>query len=393
MRVGGGPVVALEPGNVAEARDAMRSGGVVALAGGGTKADWGSPLTPAPEVVVSSSGLDQLVAHNQGDLTAVVGAGMPIARLQEHLACAGQWLALDPASVGLGATVGGLLATGDAGPRRHRYGAMRDLAIGLTAVLADGTVAHSGGQVIKNVAGYDLAKVFCGSLGTLGLVTGVSLRLHPLPAASATVRVASSALVATGFVLALLASPVVAAALDWAGEATWVRIEGTPAGVKAQVSGVAHVAASLGLSSEVVEGAEESAAWAELALGSYGAPGEVVARAATLPSQLGDAAEALGRAAGAAEVEAVLTSHAGVGLHTARLPASAAESLASAVRGWRAAVGVLGGTVVVRRTVPGLAELVDAWGPPPRGARVMRRVKEALDPEGRLAPGRFSPWF
>jgi glycolate oxidase FAD binding subunit len=395
--VSGKTPVVVTPTTVAEAAsvmaDASASAIVVALAGGGTKADWGSPVLPAPDLVVSSLGLDRLVAHNHGDLTAVVGAGMPLARLQEHLGKAGQWLALDPASATQGATVGGLVASGDAGPVRHRYGTMRDVVIGLTVVLGDGVVAHSGGQVIKNVAGYDLAKLFCGSLGTLGLVSEVSLRLNPLPAASSTVRVECSAPAATTFVLATMAGPVVASALDWSGGAAWVRIEGTLAGVKDQALSVLGLAAKAGLPAEVVEGADEAAAWCELRTGSAGLPGEVVARAATLPSHLGAVAEALTVAAARAGAEALLTSHAGVGLHTARLRGAGVEASAGVVREWRRAVGALGGTVVVRRRVPGLDELVDLWGPAPSSVGLMRRVKQALDPAGRLAPGRFAPWF
>ena len=138
-------------------------------------------------------------------MTASAQAGMPLRALQDRLGEAGQWLALDPPTEPDGATVGGLLATGESGPRRLRYGALRDLVIGVTLVLPDGTVAHAGGHVIKNVAGYDLSKLMYGSLGTLGLIAEVVLRLHPLPETSATVVVPSSVQEATARSLALLA--------------------------------------------------------------------------------------------------------------------------------------------------------------------------------------------
>ena len=128
-----------------------------------------------------------MLTHHPGDMTASVQAGMRLADLQRVLAGAGQWLAIDPPTESLGATIGGLLATGEAGPRRLQYGSMRDLAIGATLVLADGSVVHSGSHVIKNVAGYDLTKLFFGSFGTLGLVGEVIVRLHPVPVSSATV--------------------------------------------------------------------------------------------------------------------------------------------------------------------------------------------------------------
>ncbi|HUZ28152.1 MAG TPA: FAD-binding oxidoreductase, partial [Solirubrobacteraceae bacterium] len=160
---------------------AAAAGESVRLIGGASKLAWGTP-DPGPDVELRTAVLDQIVEHNAGDLTAVIQAGVPLARAQESFAAAGQMLALDP---WLGserqATLGGILATADSGPLRHRYGAPRDLIVGMTVALSDGTIARSGGKVIKNVAGYDLAKLFCGSFGTLGLILAVNVRLHPLP--------------------------------------------------------------------------------------------------------------------------------------------------------------------------------------------------------------------
>ncbi len=159
---------------------------VLRVRGGGTKLGWGTPA-PDPEVELSTSGLDRVVEHNEGDLTAILEAGVPLAKAQERFAAAGQMLALDPPlGAGDAATIGGVVASGDSGPLRHRYGAPRDLVLGMTVALSDGTVAKSGSKVIKNVAGYDLAKLFAGSFGTLGLILQVSVRLHPLPSETVT---------------------------------------------------------------------------------------------------------------------------------------------------------------------------------------------------------------
>ena len=159
--------------------------------GGGTKFEWGTPAAE-PDAIVSTAELDRIVEHNEGDLTAILEAGVPLARAQEEFERAGQMLALDPP---LGesdaATIGGVVATGDSGPLRHRYGAPRDLVLGMTVALSDGTVAKSGSKVIKNVAGYDLAKLFTGSFGTLGLIATVSVRLHSAPPVTATAHGAS----------------------------------------------------------------------------------------------------------------------------------------------------------------------------------------------------------
>ena len=163
---------AFEPSTIAEAVEALTAGGSVSIdrEGGDT--------------VLSTRRLDRVLEHEPGDLTAIVEAGIRLSALQERLAAHGQMLALDPPG---DPTVGACLAGDLSGPRRHRYGAMRDLVIGVTVVLADGTVASSGGKVVKNVAGYDLAKLFAGSRGRLGLIARVALRLHPRPAAEATV--------------------------------------------------------------------------------------------------------------------------------------------------------------------------------------------------------------
>ena len=136
------------------------------------------------DVVLSTQRLNRVLEHEPGDLTAIVEAGIRLSELQAHLAPHGQMLALDPPG---DPTIGACLAGDLSGPRRHRYGAMRDLVIGVTVVLADGTIASSGGKVVKNVAGYDLGKLFSGSRGRLGLIARVALRLHPRPVAAATV--------------------------------------------------------------------------------------------------------------------------------------------------------------------------------------------------------------
>jgi glycolate oxidase FAD binding subunit len=161
-----------EPATLEEAAEVLRAASSVSIEREGG------------EVVLSTRRLDRVLEHEPGDLTAIVEAGLRLSELQARLEPHGQMLALDPPG---DPTVGACLAGDLSGPRRHRYGAMRDLVLGVTVVLADGTTASSGGKVVKNVAGYDLGKLFAGSRGRLGLVARVALRLHPLPAASATV--------------------------------------------------------------------------------------------------------------------------------------------------------------------------------------------------------------
>lgn len=379
--------------------DTARQGAVLQLRGAGTKMDWGNPPERV-DVVVDTGGLSDLIRHDPGDMTATVGAGLGLHRLQEHLAPAGQWLAVDPPEPG--ATVGGVLSADAFGPRRWAYGAMRDNVIGVTVVLADGSVARSGGNVIKNVAGYDLSKLFCGSLGTLGLVAEVVVRLRPVPELSQTVRIDADAAAASALVSALVAGPVVASAIDWesAGDhgpgRLWVRIEGHGPGVEAQVAAVRALAAESGLEGVVTEGEEQARAWSALSGRLAGVEGDTVAFVSTLPDRLPAVAGALEASAREAGVAASLHTCVALGTHTARIRTGQPDprAHAAAVLGWRQRLRALNAPVVVRRRARGVAEHVDAWGVEPGTALaatlpLQRALKAQLDPERRCAPGRM----
>jgi glycolate oxidase FAD binding subunit len=205
------------------------------------------------DVVLSTARLDRVLEHEAGDLTATVEAGIRLSALNARLAEHGQMLALDPPG---DPTLGACLAANLSGPRRHRYGTPRDLVLGVTVVLADGTIANSGGKVVKNVAGYDLGKLLCGSRGILGLIARVSLRLHPLPeTARSVVAPVESPADAQRLAQLLQRSPLVPSAVDllWPGRLA-VLFEG---GRRAVAQQVEHAASLLGC--------EEADPWAEVA--------------------------------------------------------------------------------------------------------------------------------
>jgi len=188
---------------------------------------------PGGDIEISTRRLDQVLEHEAGDLTAIVEAGVRVVDLNARLEGPGQMLALDPPG---NPTIGACIAGNLSGPRRHRYGTARDLVLGLTVVLADGTVASSGGKVVKNVAGYDLGKLFCGSEGKLGLITRVALRLHPRPDVTRTLAVpVASPEEAAEKATAILRSPLAPSAVDllWPGWLT-VLFEGGRRGVDEQ---------------------------------------------------------------------------------------------------------------------------------------------------------------
>ena len=187
------------------------------------------------DTVLVTSALDRVLEHEPGDLIVVVEAGIRLSALDAHLAPHGQLLALDPPG---DPTVGACLAANLSGPRRHRYGAPRDLVLGATLVLADGTIASSGGKVVKNVAGFDLAKLVCGSEGRLALIGRVCLRLHPRPAAARTVVVAlRDAAHAVQLAAAVLGSTLAPSAVDvhWPDRLALL-FEGSERAVAAQVA-------------------------------------------------------------------------------------------------------------------------------------------------------------
>src|SRR5881397_2032992 len=177
------PKLVIEPGAERELAEILRLSNEAGLAviprGNGTKLGWGNPPTRA-DLILSTTRLNEIIEHAWADLTVTVEAGCTIQRLQETLAQHGQRLALDPLWPEK-ATIGGVLSANDSGALRSRFGALRDLIIGATIALPDGTLASSGGKVVKNVAGYDLPKLVTGALGTLGIITRAVFRLHPFP--------------------------------------------------------------------------------------------------------------------------------------------------------------------------------------------------------------------
>jgi glycolate oxidase FAD binding subunit len=211
---------------------------------------------------LTTDGLDRILEHEEGDLTCTVEAGIRVSTLQAALARVGQRLSLDPPG---DPTIGALLATNVSGPLRHRYGAPRDLVLGTTLVLADGTIANSGGKVVKNVAGYDLARLVCGSRGRLALIVRASFRLHPTPATARTLIVETDD--AAGVVAALLGSQLQPSALDvlHPGRVA-VLFEGSERAVGAQ----------LAAAQELVGGDESDAtAWDESRLRQAAARGRI----------------------------------------------------------------------------------------------------------------------
>src|SRR5712691_7744396 len=156
----------------------------IVIRGAGTKSDWCRPAGRI-DTILDMRGLNRVLAHEHGDMTATIEAGAALSEVNRALATHGQRLPLDP-PFAEHATIGGILATNDSGPLRHRYGTPRDLVIGIQLATTDGVLSKAGGQVVKNVAGYDLSKLMAGSFGSLAAIVTATFKLSPLPAASRT---------------------------------------------------------------------------------------------------------------------------------------------------------------------------------------------------------------
>lgn len=367
------PAIVAAPKNVAEAADVMRVAAEQGLAvvprGAETRLDWGTPPRRC-DLLVDTHRLDGLIEHAAGDLVAKAEAGMPMERLAERLAEHGQRLALDVPLPG--STVGGTIATGASGPLRTLYGTPRDLIIGLTIVRADGRIARSGGKVVKNVAGYDLGRLFCGSYGTLGLIVEATFRLHPVPAATAYVTCpVDGPEEAHDAVQDVIHSLVAPSAVEYISPGVVsVLLEGVPEGVAARAGRTADL---LGDKAEISETAPDG--W-----GRY-PDGTALIDVAAPPTALRDLLALLGPNAAATWSA---SGHGHVGLPAGSSPDEVRDLLARL----RDLLGGYRGHAVVRYAPEEVREGVDVWGPVP-GLALMRRVKDQFDPEHRLSPGRF----
>ncbi|GAB3918822.1 FAD-linked oxidase [Microlunatus endophyticus] len=372
----------------------------ILISGAGSKLGWAGPVD-SPDLEISTAGLDQLIDYRPGDMTVAVQAGMPLDALQPVLAEHGQWLAIDPPTQAAGATIGGLLVSGDAGPCRLRHGTLRDLSIGCTLVLADGTIARAGGHVIKNVAGYDLTKLMHGSLGTLALVVEVVLRLNPLPAASRTILCKLDATGGIRATAAVIGSGVEPSAVEWSGTPSGtgnllVRLDGTARTIEALSDHAVRALRDSGAHNpEIVSEAPSTPSGISGPELVAGQPAPATVCLGTLPDQLPMIAEKIDKLADRHQVAVSMISSTGLGLHTARLSGPIAAQ-AAMVDELGAVVQHLGGSLALRDRDPELDRVRGTSAPMPEqppAAALQRAVKDRFDPDHRLAPGRFAPWF
>jgi glycolate oxidase FAD binding subunit len=378
------PVATEHPGSPEEAAELLRTlgaeGRAVRVRGGGTKTPWAAGGEPV-DLEIVTGGLGRVLEHNEGDFTAVLEAGVPFGRAQAEFAETGQMFALDPPlGEGEAATIGGVLATADSGPLRHRYGGVRDLIVGITIALSDGSLAKAGGRVIKNVAGYDLAKLFAGSFGTLGLAVSVAMRLHPRPGETATAwgRSADPGVLA-GAAAALARLPLEADCLDvaWRGGAGQVLVRFGGAAAERQAGAVVERLREAGLEN-VEASADDDALWAAQRDGQRSRDGAVL-KVSGRPADVSDVLAA------ARDANARVVGRAALGLSWMTIEG---DDLVARVEAVRAALAPRACTL--QDAPSAVRAALSPWGEPDPGAlAVMRRVKERFDPARIFSPGSF----
>jgi len=384
------PKLVIEPGTESELAEILRlcndAGLAVIPRGGGTKLGWGNPSARA-DVILSTARLTEIIEHAWADLTVSVEAGCTAQRLQEALAQHGQRLALDPLWPQK-ATIGGALATNESGALRLRFGALRDLIIGVTIALPDGTLASSGGKVVKNVAGYDLPKLMTGALGTLGIITRAVFRLHPLPRNTRSFFIATVNSEETQrFVLAVQDSKLAHTFLQthFSGDVSPVSeilFEGTEAGLAAQEVHLRKIAGEL----KVSEAATSSlAAREELWRASHPATA-AIAKITMLPADLARTMSGVENMARLDQLSWRALVYA-TGIGWLRLE-GAPTALRNALQSLRTEIENHQGSLALLQRPEQIAEL-DAWGNVGDALPLMKAVKHRLDPKNTLNPGRF----
>jgi glycolate oxidase FAD binding subunit len=397
------PDVVVFPGSIDEiasvVQQAATAGVPIMPWGGGTAAAVGAPAARAG-LVLGLKRLNRLMEHEPGDLTATAQAGLTLDALQTALRARGQWLSLDPPDAAR-ATIGGVIAANASGPRRHLYGTVRDLLIGVTVVTADGSVVRGGGKVVKNVAGYDLPKLFIGSYGTLGIVVDATFKLRPLPDEERLIAVAfdrhKDCAAAVRAVLAADLIPNALEILDAAAGAPLglgavtlvVGFDGLHEQVEDQATALASLVAPLGGRDVTTLAA---AAWPRLtaaARDAFESPAAVMSLS-VLPTLAAETMEHGAEAARRRGLTSAWSAHAGVGAVTGALAADReAATVAAVLTEWRALARAAGGQATLAWAPLAVKSQIPVWDDAGPAGRIMQRIKAQLDPNNVLNPGRF----
>ena len=376
---------------------ASRSKSPLMVAGNSSKLNWGG-IVEGAQSIVTTTRLDRLIAHAVGDLTVTVEAGMKFAQLQEILATAGQFLPLDPAYPNT-STIGGIIATAATGSLRHRYGGVRDLLLGISFIRADGKIAKAGGRVVKNVAGYDMMKLFTGSYGTLGILTEVTLRVYPLPVHSGTVILTGAVAGLRNAAKILLASTLTPIAVDVLSTAfsqhlgisntpsLVVKFATIPASITQQSEQLLAIGTGVGLTGSIWQGEQEQQLWSGIQTGIWeDAP--IGCKLGVRSTAAVDTIELLERASAPPKGGRSTASTAKGVIHLSSGIGAFALSDAIQIQPLRSHCEAAGGFLSVLQAPVSVKEKIDVWGYRGNSVPLMRQIKRQFDPVGILNPGK-----
>lgn len=376
----------VNPADLAQVAEVLRFAGANGLAliptGGGTKLGWGNPVQG--DILLSLGRMNQLREHAWQDMTCTVEAGCPWVAMQSRLAWHGQMVALDPLWPDR-ATVGGIVACNDSGALRLRYGGLRDLVLGMTIVLADGTIAKTGGKVVKNVAGYDLHKLMIGSFGTLAVITELNFRLHPVASRTQTWTATGSAIEQLQEPLRNLRNS------QLAPSCVQLRVSRTRCALDVRLAAPAECleeyAARLHSLLARFELAESPDHVWQARQELFENPDLVVMKVSVPPGEICPMVRELQELAAARNLKWMCVAQA-TGLMTVALGPNS-DAISGLIEQLRRRAAGSDGSATVLRVPDSLRGNIHVWGPDPSAMSLMREIKRRFDPTQVLNPGRF----
>jgi glycolate oxidase FAD binding subunit len=414
---GKAPVIVVFPNTKEEISEILKLANRESLSviprGGGTKIGVGNEPSKA-NIVISTNRFNRIIEHSDSDLVATAECGIKLTELQQALREKDQSLPIDPPQVEQGATIGGIIATNDSGPRRLRYGTthgtMRELVLGIKIIRPDGEIAKAGAKVVKSVAGYDIPKLFVGSLGTLGIIIEATLRLYTIPEYSLTYLSSFPSIqTAHATALSILKSSLTPTCLELVNSSLSesistkldlnlkknayvlaIRFESVEKAVKNQAAKLSEICSNYEGQGLIVEGGTEEKFWYEITEFPYNKNKNktVVCKASVLIKEVSIILETLEALSKSAGLETLASARAGNGVVIISLDGDI-PNLLQATRSLRQLVSSLNGSMVIRQAPSSVKSEIDVWGEIGSSLELMKRLKSQFDPNGVMNPGRF----
>ncbi|GJM16596.1 MAG: glycolate oxidase [Thermodesulfobacteriota bacterium] len=407
------PEIVLSPDNIEQVSEIMKLASKESLSvipwGSGTKSDLGNKPDRV-DIVISTNNLNRIIEHEASDLVATTQSGISLSSLQKELNKENQFLALDPPHINKDATIGGIIATNDSGPERLRYGTAREFLIGIKVVKADGSIFKGGSKVVKNVAGYDLPKLYVGSLGTLGIIVEATFRLYPVPEYSETYVASFSSLEnCHKTILTLLNSNLVLTSLELLnpGLATLISkrnnldindseyclaigIKNVEKAVKDQIFAAKKISEQNGGNGLLISGSQEEKLWEDVRNFPWDLvkAESVVCKVGILVTQIPAVLNMVKQLSDENGVEIFVSTRAGNGICIIAIRGEG-SSITNALNDMRDFISTFGGSLVIQEASTEIKEQFDIWGDIGSGLGIMKRIKSNFDPDNILNPGRY----